>query len=242
MAHHLPLSRPASGRGRTLLGAALASLVLLSGCGDSASADDQSPAEVMEEAKRHFDDSSSVRIALSTESTPTSGNGVLGATGTVTHDPAFEGEVKVVLSGLTATVPVTSVDDKVYAKLPMQTKYTVIEPGEYGAPDPADFADPDAGLSGLLTKIDDLEKGEETRDGDQVLTSYTGSVPGKAVKQVIPSADAAESYATRVGIDDEGFARTVRVTGIFFSGSDEVTYDVEFDGYGEDVVITPPSA
>ena len=53
--------------------------------------------------------------------------------------------MKVVLNGLTATVPITSVDGKVYAKLPLQTKYTVIDPAEYGAPDPSAFADPDTG-------------------------------------------------------------------------------------------------
>ncbi len=196
----------------------------------------------MELAKKHFDDSGSVHIALSTKSTPTSGNGVLGATGTVTRAPAFEGEVKVVLSGLTATVPVTSVDDKVYAKLPLQTKFAVIDPTEYGAPDPADFADPEAGLSALLTQMDGLEEGDRTRAGDEVLTTYTGSVPGEAVKKIIPSADAKQSYQTRVGVDEDGFARTVRVTGVFFSGSDEVTYDVAFDDYDKDVEITAPAA
>lgn len=240
MAH--PLTRPAPSRALTVLAAVLGTLLLLAGCGDSAVADKSAPADVMELAKRHFDEASSVHIALSTESIPSSGNGVLGATGTVTRDPAFEGEVKVVLSGLTATVPVTSVGGKVYAKLPMSPKFAVIDPQEYGAPDPADFADPENGLSGLLTKMTGLEEKGETRSGDQVLTSYAGSVPGAAVKKIIPSADAKQDYATRVGVDEDGFARTVRVTGIFFSGTDEVTYDVEFDGYDKDVKITPPSA
>ena len=153
----------------------------------------------MTSAKKKFDDASSVHIALSTKSTPSAGNGVLGATGDVTHDPAFKGDVKVVLGGLTATVPITAIGGKVYAKLPLQTKYAVIKPSEYGAPDPASFADPDKGLSSLLTQIDGLKKGKQTRDGDQILTTYTGTLPGKAVKQIIPSADSGSTYKTRSG-------------------------------------------
>lgn len=240
---HTSVSRaPARYRALSLLTAMLAATLLLSGCGGSAQADEQSPTEVMQAAKKHFDDSASVHIALSTDSTPSSGNGVLGATGVVTRSPAFEGEVKVVLSGLTATVPVTSVDGKVYAKLPLQTKYAVINPGEYGAPDPADFADPENGLSGLLTKLEGLERKDQSRNGDQILTSYTGTLPGAAVKKIIPSADAKQSYETSVGVDEKGFARTVKVTGTFFSGGDDVTYDVKFADYGKDTQITAPTA
>jgi len=223
--------------------AALLVPLLVAGCGGSDDdTQEQSPAQVMQQAKQHFDEAASVHIALSTESTPSSGNGVLGATGTVTHDPAFEGDVKVVLNGLTATVPVTSVDGKVYAQLPLQTKFSVIDPAEYGAPDPADFSEPDNGLSALLTKLEGLEKGKETRSGEEILTSYSGTVPGDAVKQIIPSADEKSSYDTTVGVTEDGRAATVKVTGTFFSGTSDTTYDVKFDRYDEDVEITAPAS
>jgi lipoprotein LprG len=229
-------------RAAALLAALLVPL-LVAGCGGSDDeAPEQSPAEVMEEAKQHFDEAESVHIALSTESTPSSGNGVLAATGTVTRAPAFKGDVKVILNGLTATVPVTSVGGKVYAQLPLQTGFSVIDPAEYGAPDPADFADTENGLSALLTKLEGVEKGEETRSGDQILTSYSGTVPGSAVKGIIPSADADSSYDTVVGVDEDGRARTVKVTGTFFAGTSDTTYDVKFDRYGQDVEITPPAS
>ncbi|MEO5652367.1 MAG: LppX_LprAFG lipoprotein [Marmoricola sp.] len=234
---------PLPRRLRPLALALLAGTLLLSGCGgSSAKADEPSPAEVMKVAKKNFDDASSVHIALSTSATPSSGNGVLGADGDLTQAPAFQGEVKVVLGGLTATVPITSLDGKVYAKLPLQTKFAVIKPSEYGAPDPADFADPATGLSSLLTQMKDLKKGSEKRSSDQILTSYSGTVPGAAVKAIIPSADTASTYKTVVGIDEKGFATTVKVTGKFFAGNDDTTYDVKFDQYDKGVTITAPAA
>jgi lipoprotein LprG len=236
----LPLRR----RALPLLASALVTPMLLAGCGggdDEKKSEAQTPAQVMQAAKKNFDDASSVHIVLSTESTPTSGNGVLGANGDVTQDPAFKGDVKVVLSGLTATVPITSVAGKVYAKLPLQTKYTVIKPSEYGAPDPADFADPENGLSSLLTKLEDLKKEGETRSGGTILTTYTGTRPGAAVKQIIPSAVAKETYETKVGVDEDGNATTVKVTGPFFTGNDDVTYDVKFSAYDQGAQITAPT-
>ncbi len=235
-------------RGRTLalLAVLLGTALVLAGCGGSDAADEpktKSPSEVMEQAKKQLDEASSVHIDLTTDSTPPSGsNGVLGADGDITHDPAFKGEVKVVITGLTATVPVTAVDGKVYAKLPFGGGgYQPMDPTDYGAPDPADFADPDNGLSALLTQIDGLEEGKKTRSGDTILTSYTGTLPGAAVKKIIPSASAKETYGTTIGVDEDGYARTVKVTGIFFSGDEDVTYNVKLSDYDADVTITAPT-
>jgi lipoprotein LprG len=237
------MAHPARSRALSLLASALVTPILVTGCGgEEKKVAAQTPAQVMETAKKKFDEASSVHIALNTEATPSEGNGVLGATGDITHDPAFAGDVKVVISGLTATVPITSVGGKVYAKLPLQTGYSVIKPSEYGAPDPADFADPEDGLSGLLTKLEGLEKGEKKRSGDTIVTSYSGTLPGAAVKRIIPSAVAKETYETTVGVDDQGHATTVKVTGPFFSGNDDVTYDVKFTQYDEGVEITAPAA
>lgn len=220
--------------------------LVLAGCGGGstkkAGKKAATPAQVMAAAKKKFDAASSVHIKLATTSTPSAGNGVLGATGDITQEPAFAGDVKVLLGGLTATVPITSVGGKVYAKLPLQTKYSVIKPSEYGAPDPADFADPDKGLSSLLTDLATLKKGAQKRDGDTILTSYTGELPGKAVKGIIPSADSGSTYDTTVGVDDTGHAVKVSITGPFFADSKDVTYDVTFTQYGKGVKISAPSS
>ena len=238
------MAHPVRSRAISALAFALVTPMLLAGCGgEEKKADEESPAEVMadrQEALRRRQQRA--HRALDRVHAEPRATAYSAATGDITHDPAFEGDVKVVLGGLTATVPVTSTGGKVHAKLPLQTKYTVIDPAEYGAPDPADFADPEDGLAGLLAKMEGLKKGKEKRSADAILTSYTGTIPGAAVKKIIPSAVAKETYETTVGIDEKGYASTVKVTGPFFTGNDDVTYDVKFSEYDKGVKITPPAA
>lgn len=216
-------------------------LLALTGCGSSKPVTSgKTPTQVLQLAQKKFDDATSVHLQLSTEATPKEGNGVLSADGDLTSQPAFEGQVKVLLNGLSATVPITSVDGEVHAKLPLQTDYAVINPDEYGAPDPATFKQKGAGLGALLGMLQSLKKAGQTREGGTVLTSYTGTLPGTPVKAIIPSASAKATYTTKVGVDSDGFARTVNVTGPFFTGVDSVTYDVLLDDYGKDVKVTAP--
>jgi lipoprotein LprG len=217
-------------------------LVTLTGCGgsDDPPAKAASTQDVLAQAKQKFDKARSVHLTLSTDDKPTSGDAVLGAEGTLTHQPAFEGKVTVVLGGFNAEVPVVSVDDKVYAKLPLTPKYVPIDPSEYGSPDPADFADTSKGISALLTKLAGAKKAGQQRDGSQVLTTYTGTLTGDLVEPIIPSASKSRSYRTTVGIDQDGAIVTLRVTGDFFAHDGDVTYDLKFDDYGKSVKISAP--
>ncbi|MBO9520489.1 MAG: LppX_LprAFG lipoprotein [Nocardioidaceae bacterium] len=221
------------------LGLALA--LAVTGCGGGeeggAKAD---PQKVLAKAKTSFDQASSVHLTMSTGSKPETGDAVLGADGTLTHQPAFDGKVKVLFKGFNTEIPIVAVDGKVYAKLPFAASYAAIDPSEYGAPDPADFADPAAGISGLLLRLDGLKQKGKTREGKQVLTTYAGTLPGTLVKPIIPSANQTGTYRTLVGIDGEGRIATLSVTGAFFSGAGDVTYDLAFDDYDKSVTIKKP--
>jgi lipoprotein LprG len=224
--------------------AAMVSALLpgLAGCGgeDSEPPKAEDPTKALASAKKQFDDAASVHLTLATASKPTSGDAVLGADGTLTHQPAFDGKVKVLLSGFNADVPIISVGGKVYAKLPLTPKYATIDPSEYGAPDPAAFADTSKGISGLLLKMENVEGAGEERVGKQVVSQYSGTLSGSYVAPIIPSADDSSTYDTVVGLDEDNRMVTLKVTGEFFEGGGDETYTIAFDDYDKSVKISAP--
>ena len=225
---------------RTRAAAALLAPALLATAGCSGSgADDRSPEDALAQAKQELDDTPGVEIALTTEELPEGVDGVLEATGTGTHAPAFEGSLKVRLNSITVDVPVVAVGGEVYAELPFTSKFTEVDPADYSAPDPALLMDPSSGLSSWLTAADDLEKGEQVRDGDTVLTGYDGVLPGETVAQVIPSADDAAEFPVVFLVDDDGLLRSIEVSGPFY-GDAVVDYTVSLDEYGTEKDITRP--
>src|SRR5690606_24676591 len=110
-----------------------------------------------------------------------------------------------------------AVDGKVYGKIPLTPKFAEINPSEYGAPNPADFADPNSGISTLLTKLTDTKKTGEERVGKDVVTTYSGNLDGALVAPIIPSASKSTAYKTVVGINKAGQITTLKITGDFFS-------------------------
>jgi lipoprotein LprG len=137
-------------------------------------------------------------------------------------------------------VPVVAVDDKVYAELPLTSGWQEVDPGEYGAPDPARLMSPDEGFSSLLTETTGLsDQGEERNpdDPEQVLRTISGTVPGTAVENVIPSAEG--DFDVSYGFEN-GELRTVELTGVFYPDTDDMTYVIRFDDYGSEPDITAP--
>jgi lipoprotein LprG len=217
-----------------LLALCLTSLVA---CSSGSAA--KTPNAALHAAKKTLDATSGVNIDLRTDKLPAGVDGVTDATGLGTHAPAFDGKLTVLVNNLSVRVPVVSVDGKVYAKLPFTTEFVDIDPGDYGAPDPADLMDPTGGISSWLTAATGVKKGDQTRDGDTVLTSYTGKVPGKAVAAVIPSASTSASFPVTFRIDDKDQLAGADISGPFY-GKDNVDYTLTLTGYGTSKTITKP--
>lgn len=226
---------------RRTTAAVLAPLLLVgvSACSSGESDEDRSAEEILAAAKQQLDDTSGVRIALTAAELPDGVDGVLEATGVGTHAPAFEGNLKVRMSSITVDVPVVAVDGVVHAELPFTSKFSEVDPAEYGAPDPAVLMDPEAGLSSWLTAAEDIEQGDAVRDGETVLTGFDGVLPGATVAQVIPSADESADFPVVFLVDDEDVLRSIEVSGPFY-GDDVVDYTVSLDEYGIDEEITRP--
>lgn len=213
------------------------------GCSGADGGDDAPPAAtVLAEAADTLEATSGVHLELSTEQLPEGVNGITGATGAVTDAPAFEGDLEVRLSGAALTVPVVAVDDTVWAELPFGAGWQDIDPADYGAPDPSRLIGADAGLVALLRATDDAQHGERSRGGEdnsEVLDSVTGTIPGEVVQRVIPSSATSEFDVTYL-VTEEGELRSAELTGVFYEGSDAMTYVVTVSDYGLEQTITAP--
>jgi lipoprotein LprG len=226
-----------------LAACALLGLGLLAGCGDDQKSvsDDRSPDQVMELAKTTLDETSGVSLSLRTTDLPAGVTGVKEATGVGVHPPAFDGSLTVVLSGTDFNVPVIAVDDKVYAQIPLTPGWSDVDPAEYGAPDPSNLMSEDAGFSALLPATEGLEEGETVRGGEdnkEVLTEFTGTVPGDVVSNILPGAEG--DFDTTYTISAGGELREAVLTGIFYPNTESMTYTIGFEDYGTEKKIAAP--
>jgi lipoprotein LprG len=219
-------------------GVGLGGVTSLVGCRNDA-ASELGPEQRLAAAKTALDETAGVRIELSAAELPPSVDGLLAAEGVGTHAPAFEGDIQVSTGGITAKAAVIAVDGTVWAILPFTTDYTEIDPADYQAPDPAALMSTDGGLSSLLTSAESVEQGEQVRDGEEVLTEFTATLPGEAVARVIPSAQDAD-FDARFTLDDDNRLSEVAMTGPFYPDADPVTYTVRFSQYGVEKDITAP--
>jgi lipoprotein LprG len=216
---------------------------VLAGCSDDQGSvsDERSLDEVMELAKTTLDETSGVNLSLKTTDLPPGVTGVKEATGVGVHPPAFEGSLTVVLSGTDFNVPVIAVDDKVYAQIPLTPGWSDVDPAEYGAPDPARLMSPDTGFSALLPATEGLEEGESVRGGEdnrEVLTEFTGTVPGEAVSNILPGAEG--NFDATYTITADGELREAVLTGVFYPDTESMSYTIGFEDYGTEKKIAAP--
>lgn len=227
-----------SRRPRALTSLVAAAALTLGAC--SGGGEDRDPQEVLAEAKTTLDETSGVRITLETEKLPPSVDGIVSATGIGTHDPAFEGDLTVATGGITADVPVVAAQGRVFAKLPFTTEYVEVDPAAYGAPDPAGLMEPEGGLSSLLSEVDSVEEGKQVRSGEDVLSTYRGTVPGDAVASIVPTASPDGTFDATFTVDGDNRLREAELTGPFYPQADDVTYTITFEEYDTTADITVP--
>lgn len=242
-----PLTRTASTSPlrAVLLPVALVLAVLLAGCtgGDDAGSTDTAAVQKrLDAAKKTIDDAETVDVSLTTSSVPDGVSGLLSAKGKGNHSPAFEGDVKVSSGGATLTAKVIAVDGTVYANTGITPGYLTINPASLKAPDPAGLLDPDSGLTSILASTEDLKTGDQSRDGRDVLTSVTGTLPGSVVADIIPSASRQGTFAVTYRLTDDDELRDARMTGPFYGEGSKVTYTVRLATSDEPVTITAPAA
>lgn len=227
------------------LALALAGALALSACtgaGGETATEDQTPEEVLAAAATTLGETSGVNLTLSTTDLPDGVSGITKAVGVATNAPAFEGTITVIFAGQSVDVPVIAVDDVVHAQIPFSPGWQDIDPGEYGAPDPATLINAETGFGSLLGVTAELAEGESVRggaDNTEVLTTFSGIVSGDAMKKVIPSSSG-DSFDAEYLVSDDGELRQAALTGVFYPKSPEMTYTVDFADYGTSKDIVAP--
>jgi lipoprotein LprG len=225
----------------TVVAAALLAVIgsaALSSCKGGSSDNDEPAADRLAAAKTSLDEADYIGFTLETDDLPDDVDGLVKADGTGTHDPAFTGDVDV-KTAVSISAPIVSVDGVVYAQLPI-VGWRQIDPADYGAPDPAALMDTDTGLSSLFTKTVDPTLGDQIRDGDQVLDTVHGTLPGADVKALFPSSGDGDFDVTYAVTSDDAIA-SIDVTGPFYGDNGDVTYRLTFDLDADAVDIQPPS-
>ncbi|CAN5312651.1 hypothetical protein BH09ACT12_BH09ACT12_14070 [soil metagenome] len=224
---------------------ALLALPLTACGGDDPSdpgSDSASPEEVMAAAKTALDETSGVKLSLSTEDERADGDFLKSAEGVITDAPAFQGTAGGRFLGFNAEdVEVRSVDGDFYINAPI-IGWDTYDPAELCAPDPATLLDPEGGVSTVLVTATDLAAGDQRRaedDNSVIVTPYTATVPGAAVKALLPCAPG-NSFDASFTIDDDGRLRAADLTGEFFSGGGDITYTITISAYGVAQEITAP--
>lgn len=222
----------------------LTAAFLLAGCQGGGSDDEPVDTAALQErlsaARTLLDEAETVNISLATSSLPDGVTGLLSATGQGNHSPAFEGEVKVVTGGSTLTADVVSAEGTLKAKTSFSPVYLEIDPASLKAPDPAALLDAETGITQILDQTEGLKGGDESRDGEDVLTTITGTLPGSLVRTIIPSADSAATFEARYRLTDDNELRDATLKGPFYPEGGDVTYTVELTTSDEPVDIQVP--
>lgn len=213
----------------------------VSACTDDGGSDGADLGARLQTARTTLDDAASIDLRLETDDLPDGVEGLVAAVGVGNHDPAFDGAVTVTSNALgTFDADVVAVDGDVYAELPFTPGYAPIDPDQFGAPDPADLLATDGGVSEWLTSASDLGDGGESRDGEQVLSTVTGTLPGDVVARLIPSADSSVEYEAEFRLSDDDQFRGASITGPFYPGAEDVTYELSAEPSEDNVQITAP--
>jgi lipoprotein LprG len=196
--------------------------------------------ERLTEARAKIDEAETINLSLAAKNMPDGTTGLLSATGSGNHNPSFKGYVKVITGGATVTAEVVAVGSEVMAKPSFAPIFLKIDPASLKAPNPAALFETSVGFSQVLVETKGLKEGPKSRDGKEVLTTITGHLPGTIVQAILPSAKATASFPVTYRLTEDNELRDASISGPFYPGVANVTYDIAVTTSSEPVSITLP--
>ncbi|HEU4543655.1 MAG TPA: LppX_LprAFG lipoprotein [Jiangellaceae bacterium] len=235
-------------RAQRLIAATVVIVLTVVGCSgdedDGAGTDQggQDAADQLAAAADQLDSTSGVRFTVEGSDLPDSGTVILGAEGVAAPPRSFDGDIRVLTAGLSATIEVVSVDGELWAKLPMTTEFALVDAEALGFSDPGALLDPERGVSQLLRSAIDPAESGQVRIGSAVADEITATLPGELVGSVLAIADPDAEVAAAFALDaDDGHLRRAVLTGPFVEDSGAQTYTVLLEDYDQAVDISAPT-
>ncbi|SDP49366.1 lipoprotein LprG [Pedococcus dokdonensis] len=228
-------------KGIAIAGTAVLVALTLVGCSKDkeAPAKEGTPAEQLAAARTNLEKSPAVTFTLNATGLPSKAIGVSAAKGTgLFTPPSFKGTLNATVGGVTGTVDVIAVEQDVYMKF-FTPGYNKIDPKTYGAPNPAQLFDTQTGITSLIGKTQAPARAGQVRDGSEVLTTFTGKVPGDAVADLFVIGVRSGTFDVTYGVTTEKQLRTVVLKGPFYEGSTS-TYNLRLTSLATPVAITRP--
>jgi hypothetical protein len=219
--------------------ASTASMVMLGACGTPPI----SATGVLQRTKTVLDSTKSFHFVLT--STGVSGSGPLldGGSGDMVRPASMSGRLQVSIAGFSISVPVVSVGETFWVKLPTDSAFTTANPADYGFANPAQLIDPNNGLSSLLLKCQSPKVLSDDRYNGEALHEIGCTLPGAAVAALLTSAAPSKTVAATFGVDTStSQLRRVVLTGPFVSAGTNSTFTLVLTNYGENASVTPPPA
>lgn len=233
-------------RRHVLAAAVLAGALALSGCsGGDSSGEETTPATAAErlaQAQATLEATDALTIALTSTEVPTDVNGVRSATGVGVVDGEsirFAGEVEARITGVAATVEIISIDDDAYMKF-FTPDFSPVDLEELGAPNPTSFFAPETGIASLMAATSGLVEGGRQREGREILTEITGTLPGEKVEGLLRLGGPGLAFDVAYGLTDDNELRRAVLEGEFYEGT-RSTYTLLLTDYGQAVPIEVPT-
>ncbi|GAB95544.1 lipoprotein LprG [Kineosphaera limosa] len=229
---------------RSLAALAACALLALPACSNGGAApgpDEPTAAQRLATAKQQADSASSVHLLVTSRDVPDTAEGILGLDGVGTHEPAFKGLLDARVRGINARIDAVAIGSALWLKLPFTPRHVKTDPATWGVPSPAQLLSPETGLTALITHTQSPQDAGQAREGQEVLRTITGTIPGANVGQILNTGDPNGTYQVSYGLTEpDGVLRKASITGPFFPGATS-SYDVVFDRYNEPVEINEPS-
>jgi lipoprotein LprG len=226
--------RPALAR---ILLAALPLVLAGTACSSGTKTD---PAAALAAARRTLDAAPTLHLSLTSPDFTVSGVRVAGLDGSLARPDRFGGTLQILLAGSPISVPIVAAGGTTYARLPLTTSFTKVDPATYGIGDPAGLLNPDTGLSSLLTAAKNPTVKTRDRINGEVVDEISAALPGSALTRILPGrTTTADVPATLAVTTSSHQLRRVVLTGAL-AGSATSTVTIVLDRFGEPVTIAAP--